>query len=166
MDGNEIKEATFEDALYCAKALVGVERCEECRFYTLGDVWCDDVYGIMHEALEEVKAYRAIGTVEDLKTMKENGAFTGVELAQILAMQMELKKYQSIGTVEELQEMKSGDFTEHLLNMGYTKGIKDGYNKAIDDVFDFLKTQRDKKYMKVNFDDLEIREYKEQLKGE
>ena len=38
-------------------------------------------------------------------------------------------------------------------------------NKAIDDVFDFLKTQRDKKYMKVNFNDLEIRKYKEQLKG-
>lgn len=38
-------------------------------------------------------------------------------------------------------------------------------NKAIDDVFDFLKTQRDKKSMKVNFDDLEIRKYKEQLKG-
>lgn len=37
--------------------------------------------------------------------------------------------------------------------------------KAIDDVFDFFKTQRDKKSMKVNFDDLEIRKYKEQLKG-
>lgn len=37
--------------------------------------------------------------------------------------------------------------------------------KAIDDVFDFLKNQRDKKTMKVNFDDLEIRKYKEQLKG-
>ena len=38
-------------------------------------------------------------------------------------------------------------------------------SKAIDDVFDFLKTQRDKKYMKVKFDDLEIRQYKEQLKA-
>lgn len=71
MNGNEIKEATFEDALYCAKALVGVERCEECRFYTLGDLWCDDTYRIMHEALEEVKAYRAIGTVEEFKALKE-----------------------------------------------------------------------------------------------
>ena len=32
---------------------------------------------------------------------KENGAFTGMELAQIAAMQMKLKEYQSIGTVEE-----------------------------------------------------------------
>lgn len=71
MNGNEIKEATFEDALYCAKALVGVERCEECRFYTLGDLWCDDTYRIMHEALEEIKEYRAIGTVEDFKALKE-----------------------------------------------------------------------------------------------
>lgn len=36
--------------------------------------------------------------------------------------------------------------------------------KAIDEAFDFLKTQRDKRNMKVNFDDLEIRKYKEQLK--
>ena len=71
MTENKIKEATFEDALYCAKALVGVERCEECRFYTLGDLWCDDTYRIMHEALEEVKAYRAIGTIEEFKALKE-----------------------------------------------------------------------------------------------
>lgn len=37
--------------------------------------------------------------------------------------------------------------------------------KTIDNVFDFLKKQRDKKYMKVNFDDLEIKKYKEQLKS-
>ena len=38
-------------------------------------------------------------------------------------------------------------------------------NKVINDVFNFLKNHRDKKYMKVNFDDLEIRKYKEQLKS-
>lgn len=38
-------------------------------------------------------------------------------------------------------------------------------NKAIDDVFEFLKNKRDKKHLKVNLDDLEIRIYKEQLKG-
>ena len=37
-------------------------------------------------------------------------------------------------------------------------------NKAIDDVFEFLKNKRDKKHLKVNLDDLEIRIYKEQLK--
>lgn len=58
------------------------------------------------QALEKVQAFEAIGTVEELKTMKENGAFSGVELAQILAMQMELKKYQYIGTVEEFKALK------------------------------------------------------------
>lgn len=38
-------------------------------------------------------------------------------------------------------------------------------NKAIDDVFDFLKTQRKGIFMRVDFDDLEIRKYKEQLKA-
>ena len=37
--------------------------------------------------------------------------------------------------------------------------------KTIDNVFDFLKNHRDKKYMKVNLDDLDIKKYKEQLKS-
>lgn len=36
--------------------------------------------------------------------------------------------------------------------------------KAIDEVFEFLKSKRGKRYMNVNLDDLEIRKYKEQLK--
>lgn len=51
--------------------------------------------------VDKWEAYKAIGTVEELKTMKENGAFSGTELAQIAAMQMKLKEYQSIGTVDE-----------------------------------------------------------------
>lgn len=38
--------------------------------------------------------------------------------------------------------------------------------KAYEKVFELLKSKRDKKTMKVNLDDLEIRKYKEQLKGE
>lgn len=53
------------------------------------------------KALSEIQQYRAIGTPEELKQLKENGAFTGMELAQIAVMQMELKKYMAIGTVEE-----------------------------------------------------------------
>ena len=56
--------------------------------------------------LGEIQAYRAIGTVEELKSLKENGAFTGVELAQLAVMQMRLRDYQYIGTVEELQATK------------------------------------------------------------
>lgn len=53
------------------------------------------------KALEEVQRYRALGTPEDLKAMKEHGAFTGTELAQLAAMQMRLREYERIGTPEE-----------------------------------------------------------------
>lgn len=53
------------------------------------------------KALEEVQQYRAIGTPEELQTMKEHGGFTGVELANIAAMQMKLKEYEAIGTLKE-----------------------------------------------------------------
>jgi len=88
------------------------------------------IYEII-EALKEIKQYRAIGTVEEVKNAYGRGYNQG-----------------SIDRAEELQKCREY-----------------GYNKAIDEVFDFLKTQRDKKSMKVNFDDLEIRKYKEQLKG-
>ena len=58
------------------------------------------------DILQELEAYRAIGTVEELKSMKENGAFTGVELAQLAAMQMRLKEYSAIGTIEEFKALK------------------------------------------------------------
>lgn len=58
------------------------------------------------EALQEVQEYQIIGTIEELKSMKENGAFTGVELAQLAAMQMRLKEYLAIGTIEEFKELK------------------------------------------------------------
>ena len=55
-------------------------------------------------ALEEIQQYRAICTPEELQTMKEHGGFTGVELANIAAMQMKLKEYEAIGTPEECRE--------------------------------------------------------------
>lgn len=58
------------------------------------------------ESVKEIQQYRAIGTVEELKSMKENGAFTGVELAQLAAMQMRLKEYSAIGTIEEFNALK------------------------------------------------------------
>lgn len=58
------------------------------------------------EALQEVQEYKTIGTIEELKSMKENGAFTGVELAQLAAMQMRLKEYLAIGTIEEFKALK------------------------------------------------------------
>lgn len=50
--------------------------------------------------------------------------------------------------LEELRAIKSDGFTDHLLNMGYTKGIKDSYNKAIDEFAEMLK----EKYEEHNLD--------------
>lgn len=60
-----------------------------------------DLMKIMIKALEEIQQYREIGTPDELLQLKENGAFTGVELAQLVAMQMKLKEYLTIGTVDE-----------------------------------------------------------------
>lgn len=57
------------------------------------------------QALSEVEQYRAIGTVEELKSMKENGSFSGVELAQIAIQLNELKEYKKIGTLERFREL-------------------------------------------------------------
>lgn len=36
---------------------------------------------------------------------------------------------------------KAEDFTDHLLNMGYTKGMKDGYAKAIEEFAEALRQE-------------------------
>lgn len=48
------------------------------------------------EWLEELKSYKDIGTPKELKELKENGAFTGLELAKLAIMQKELKKYKDL----------------------------------------------------------------------
>lgn len=45
----------------------------------------------------------------------------------------EIQQYRTIGTVEEFKAMVSENFTKDLLNVGYAKGIKDGYTKAINE---------------------------------
>ena len=45
--------------------------------------------------------YRALGTPEELKSLKENGAFTGMELAQLATAMQRLREYERIGTPEE-----------------------------------------------------------------
>lgn len=57
-------------------------------------------YLLYAEHKAKLQEYQSIGTVEEIKSMKENGAFSGIELAQIAAMQMKLRKYQEIDTVE------------------------------------------------------------------
>ena len=51
--------------------------------------------------------------IEELLEYKLNGSFSGVELAQLAAMQMRLRDYQEIGTIEEcrtaVEKMKKGE---------------------------------------------------------
>lgn len=54
--------------------------------------WLKDVA----ELLEELKSYKDIGTPKELKKLKENGAFTGLELAKLAIMQKELKEYKDL----------------------------------------------------------------------
>lgn len=84
------------------------DSCYECAQGTDSPLNCE--YGgcrvakatrVAIQALEEVQQYRAIGIPEELQTMKEHGGFTGVELANIAAMQIKLKEYEAIGTPEE-----------------------------------------------------------------
>ncbi len=54
---------------------------------------------------DDWNAYRAIGTVEELKSMKENGSFSGSELAQIAVQLNQLKEYKKIGAIERFREL-------------------------------------------------------------
>lgn len=74
----------------------------------------------------------AIGVYKTCAECFDEG-LSPLEAVSVQAME-ELLKYRAIGTVEELQAFRSNDFTEDLLNMGYTKGLKDGYAKAVDEV--------------------------------
>lgn len=53
-------------------------------------------YEQIAEWLEELKSYKDIGTLKELKGLKENGTFTGLELAKLAIMQKELKEYKDL----------------------------------------------------------------------
>ena len=57
---------------------------------------CAEEHEQLAEWLEELKSYKDIGTPKELKELKENGAFTGLELAKLAIMQKELKKYKDL----------------------------------------------------------------------
>lgn len=72
------------------------EKIKNIRLKTSSETFVD-----IKKNLEEIQQYRAIGTVEELKTMKEHGGFTGIELAEISAALCSLGEYCAIGTLEE-----------------------------------------------------------------
>ena len=74
---------------------------------------------------EEREQYRAIGTVEELQSMKDNGAFTGVELAQLAAMQMKLKNYEAIGTVQGYEDTIKSSIDNYNLMKEYKAKVQE-----------------------------------------
>lgn len=113
MTENEIKKATIEDAIYCAKAMACIEVCEECRFYGLCHIWCDDVYRIIIDALEESQQYRAIGTVERLLQLQHD----------YWKLNEMCKEYSSIGTVEELKALKEKNEPKKIKGIRFEEAI-------------------------------------------
>ena len=82
-------------------------------------------YEQIAEWLEELKSYRDIGTLKELKELKENGAFTGLELTKLAIMQKELKKYEDLeeqGLIVRLP-CKVGDDLYCIVN-GEVKKLK------------------------------------------
>ena len=57
---------------------------------------CAEKYEQVANWMGELKSYRDIGTLKELKELKENGAFTGLELAKLAIMQKELKEYKDL----------------------------------------------------------------------
>ena len=84
------------------------EAIEELKMFpvwNMDDQWlnADDMEELIHfctQAIEEVQQYREIGTVKELKELKEC-AFSGMEPASICIAMQHLKKYEAVGTIEE-----------------------------------------------------------------
>lgn len=84
------------------------EAIEELKMFpawNMDDQWlnADDMEELIRfctKAIEEVQQYREIGTVKELKELKEC-AFSGMELASICIAMQHLKEYEAVGTIEE-----------------------------------------------------------------
>lgn len=73
--------------------------------------------------LEEIQAYRAIGTVDELEAMKK-GTLSAMELADIWCILEDLKKYSAIGTIEEFKAFKEKNNKDFELLL---KCVKESY---------------------------------------
>lgn len=93
-------EANTEVEQYKIEKLAATEKEEEEQEKEIAKIIVDMNDRRVTEK-EELQQYRAIGTVEELKTMKEHGGFSGIELAEIAAAIKTLKEYEQIGTLEE-----------------------------------------------------------------
>lgn len=62
-----------------------------------------DAYIIAISAMQELHEYHKLGTLEEMKLLKETH-LTGVELAQISCMLKQLAEYEKIGTLEKVRD--------------------------------------------------------------
>lgn len=98
------------------------------------------------EWLEELKSYKDIGTPKELKELKENGAFTGLELTKLAIMQKELKEYKDLEEQGLLVRLpcKVGDmvwdndfgYPESYEIKAFSYGYCDGYIEAGEEIRD------------------------------
>lgn len=83
-------------------------KCDNCEYIDINGACneeCKDFYDLAIQALEEIQQYRAIGTVEELKTLKENN-LTALEMADLWCVLEDLKRYSAIGTIDEFKALK------------------------------------------------------------
>lgn len=104
--------------------------------------------------------------VTDFKWEKGNNDLQYIELLEKTLKNEQAITEKAVAKIRELSIENSELHNEAQAERAFlTERDAEIRANAIDDVFEFLKTKRDKKHLKVNFDDLEIRKYKEQLKG-
>lgn len=91
-------------------------------------------YEQIAEWLEELKSYKDIGTLKELKELKENGAFTGLELTKLAIMQKELKEYKDLEEQGLLVRLPFpiGTTVWDICGMGIRKNVVSGFEYGKD----------------------------------
>lgn len=97
-----MERLTLDEAIKHAKEVAKTNRAEatynfpELKKHYDNCLECANQHNQLAEWLEELKSYKDIGTPKELKELKENGTFTGLELAKLAIMQKELKEYKDL----------------------------------------------------------------------
>ena len=98
------EEKTIETAIHCLGVIAEQEVCEECPAYLEGGIACREVARAAISALEELQQYREIGTVEELKQLKEILPYLKSCRQSLDNVVKRCNEYEQIGTVEECRE--------------------------------------------------------------
>ena len=98
------EEKTIETAIHCLGVRAEQEVCEERPAYLEGGIACREVARAAISALEELQQYREIGTVEELKQLKEILPYLKSCRQSLDNVVKRCNEYEQIGTVEECRE--------------------------------------------------------------